>query len=135
MNNIIKTSHTLNSTPEKVWETIRKGSGVHDWLSIITSCQLEGNKRICATEQGHLKETILKIDDDNKIFKYAIDEQPLLPIHNVVATMQVHSKNNSTELTWDIHFDIEDDSQLQGVEQAIHSLYQDGAAGLEKISQ
>ncbi|MBQ0734205.1 SRPBCC family protein [Aquimarina celericrescens] len=98
MKKTIETSHKLNANPEKVWTIISKASGVNEWLPIITSCSFEGNKRICTTEQGDLKETILIIDNANKIFQYAIDEQPLLPIHNVVGTMKVLTKNGGTEL-------------------------------------
>ena len=135
MKKTIETTHSLNANSEKVWKTISKASGVNEWLPIITSCSLEGNKRICTTEQGDLKETILKIDNDNKVFKYAIDEQPLLPIQNVVGTMQVISNENSTELIWNMDFDIEDENQLPMVKQAVEGLYQTGANGLENISQ
>lgn len=135
MKKTIETTHSLNANSEKVWKTISKASGVNEWLPIITSCSLEGNKRICTTEQGDLKETILKIDNDNKVFKYAIDEQPLLPIQNVVGTMQVISNENGTELIWNMDFDIEDENQLPMVKQAVEGLYQAGANGLENISQ
>ncbi len=135
MKKTIETSHKLNANPEKVWTIISKASGVNEWLPIITSCSFEGNKRICTTEQGDLKETILIIDNANKIFQYAIDEQPLLPIHNVVGTMKVLTKNGGTELIWNIDFDIEDESQFPMVAQAIKDMYQAGANGLETISK
>lgn len=135
MKKTIKTFHELKANPEKVWKTISKASGVNDWLPIITSCKLDGDRRICSTEQGDLKETILEIDDKNKTFTYAIDEQPLLPIQNVVATMKVISKNEYTELSWNMDFDIEDESQLPIVEEAVRGLYSAGAEGLEKVSQ
>lgn len=131
----IETSHELNAKPEKVWATISKSTGVDEWLPIITSCSLEGNKRVCTTEQGDLKETILEIDNDNKIFKYAIDEQPLLPIQNVVGTMKVIPNKKGTILTWNMDFEIEDENQLSMVKQAVEGLYTAGAKGLENISQ
>ncbi|MDB4292295.1 SRPBCC family protein [Maribacter sp.] len=135
----IQTSHNLMAKTEKVWATISKASGVNDWLPIITSCHLEGNgegsKRICTTAQGHMLETILKIDGEHKVFQYAIDEQPLLPIQNVVGTMKVISKDEGTELLWDLDFEIADESQFPMVKQAIEGMYQAGANGLEKISQ
>jgi len=135
MKKTIETSHQLNAIPEKVWETISKASGVDEWLPIITSCSLEGNKRVCTTEQGDLKETILEIDNYKKIFKYAIDEQPLLPIQNVVGTMKVISKEKGTKLIWSMDFEIEDEKQLPMVKQAVEGLYQAGANGLENVSQ
>lgn len=135
MQKTIKTSHNLNANPDKIWKTISKASGVNQWLPITTSCSLEGKKRVCRTEQGDLKETILKINHDNKIFKYAIDEQPLLPIQNVIGTSKVIAKEKGTELEWNMDFDLEDENQLPIVKQAIEGLYQSGANGLENISQ
>lgn len=135
MKKTIETSHTLKAKPEKVWETIRKTSGVNEWLPIVTACSLEGNKRVCTTEQGELKETILKIDHENRIFKYAIDKQPLLPVQNVIGTMKVVTKNEGTQLIWNMDFDIEDENQLPMVKEAVEGLYSSGANGLETVSQ
>lgn len=135
MKKTIETSHTLKANPEKVWEKISKASGVNEWLPIITACSLEGNKRVCTTEQGELKETILKIDNENKIFVYAIDEQPLLPVQNVIGTMKVVFKTEGTQLIWNMDFEIEDENQFSMVKQAVEGLYSAGANGLEKISQ
>ncbi|MEM6843094.1 MAG: SRPBCC family protein [Bacteroidota bacterium] len=135
MKRTIETSHKLNANPEKVWEQISKASGVNEWLPIVTSCSLHGNKRVCTTEQGDLKETILKIDNKSKVFKYAINEQPLLPVQNVVGTMRVISQDESTELLWNMDFEIEDESNLPTIQQAVEDLYKAGASGLETISQ
>jgi carbon monoxide dehydrogenase subunit G len=135
MKKTIETSHELNAKPEKVWATISKSTAVNEWLPIITSCSLEGNKRVCTTEQGDLKETILKIDNANKIFKYTIDEQPLLPIQNIIGTMKVISNEKGTELIWNMDFEIEDENQLTKVKQAVEGLYHSGARGLENVSQ
>ncbi|MFS4492192.1 SRPBCC family protein [Maribacter sp. 2308TA10-17] len=135
----VQTSHILSAKTEKVWATISKASGVNEWLPIITACRLEGkgegSKRICTTAQGDMKETILKIDEEHKVFQYAIDEQPLLPIGNIVGTMKVNSKDERTELLWDLDFEISDESQFPMVKQAVEEMYRAGATGLETISQ
>ncbi len=134
MKQTIETSHIVNAPVNKVWDNIRKGTGVDNWLPVITACHLEGNKRICTTEQGDMKETILKIDHDQKIFQYAIDEQPLLPIENIVGTMAVEQKDGKTELNWKLDFTLEDETMLPMVRQVLHELYEAGAKGLETLS-
>lgn len=135
MKKTVKTTNTIDASPEKVWNNISKASGVHDWLPLITSCRLEGDNRICSTAQGDLKETILKIDDENKVFQYSIDEQQLLPIQNAVGTMTVQADNKKTTLLWDLSFDIEDENNLGMVTEVVEGMYQAGANGLETISQ
>jgi uncharacterized protein YndB with AHSA1/START domain len=138
MNKTIKTSHQISASTEKVWMHIKKGEGVDQWLPIISSCTLEGEgegaKRTCIVDQGKMLETILKVDEENKLFQYRIDEQPLLPIDNIIGTMQVSSINNGTELQWDIEFTLRDESMFPMVKEAIEGLYSAGANGLETIS-
>lgn len=135
MNKIIKTAHQIDASAETIWEFIKKGEGVDKWLPIITSCKLEGTKRICETEQGKMLETILRVDNKEKIFQYSIDEQPLLPIENIKGTMQVVSKNKGTELQWNLEFSLADDNLFPMVKEAIEGLYAAGANGLQQLSK
>jgi len=80
-------------------------------------------------------ETILTIDDTNRLFRYAIDEQPLLPIQDIVGTMQVSEGSCQTELRWDVSFTITDETAQSRVEPAIREMYAAGAAGLEARAQ
>jgi carbon monoxide dehydrogenase subunit G len=134
MKKTIATSHIINAPIEKVWANISKATGVDEWLPVITACRLDGNKRVCSTEQGDMNETILKIDNDQKIFQYAIDEQPLLPIADVIGTMQVFEQDNHTKLNWNLEFTLQDETMYGIVKQAVEGMYAAGANGLEKIS-
>lgn len=135
MTQTISTKHTINAPINKVWANISKSTGVNEWLPVITACKLDGDKRICSTEQGDMNETILKVDNDNKLFQYAIDSQPLLPIGNIIGTMQVFELEGKTQLNWDLNFTIQDENMLPMVKQAIEGMYAAGANGLENISK
>jgi uncharacterized protein YndB with AHSA1/START domain len=134
MKKTIQTSHIINAPIGKVWANISKATGVNEWLPVITACRLDGNKRVCSTEQGDMNETILKIDNDQKIFQYSIDEQPLLPIADIIGTMQVFNQDNSTKLNWNLEFTLQDETMYETVKQAVEGMYATGANGLEKIS-
>jgi len=139
MRKTVKTSNQIDAPVESVWAQIKNGSGVDKWLPAITACQLngegEGAKRICTTEQGDMLETILEINHQERIFKYSIDEQPLLPIEHIVGTMQVSPKNGGTELLWELAFTMPDESLFAMVKQAIEGLYAAGANGLQTLSK
>lgn len=134
----IETTYTINASGDKVWANISKAEGVNTWLPVITTCRLEGAgegaKRVCTTEQGTMYETILKIDTENKLFQYSIDEQPLLPIENVIGTMVVTEKDGKTVLKWSLDFTLQDESLFTMVKQVIEGMYLAGAKGLESIS-
>jgi carbon monoxide dehydrogenase subunit G len=134
MKKTMATSHIINAPIEKVWANISKATGVNEWLPVITACRLDGNKRVCSTEQGDMNETILKIDNDQKIFQYAIDEQPLLPIADIIGNMQVLEQDNNTKLNWNLEFTLQDETMYETVKQAVEGMYAAGANGLEKIS-
>jgi len=134
MKKTISTTHTINAPSNKVWANISKATGVNEWLPVITSCHLDGDKRVCLTDQGEMNETILKIDHENLEFQYSIDRQPLLPIENVVGTMKVNEYGEQTQLQWDLEFTIKDESLFEMVKQAVEGMYAAGAAGLETIS-
>ena len=135
MKQTVSTVHVLDASAERVWENISKGTGVDEWLPVITTCRLDGNKRICSTEQGDMNETILKVDHENRVFQYAIDKQPLLPIEDVVGTMQVIDADGKTKLHWSLIFTLGNDASFDAVKQAIENLYTAGANGLERLSQ
>jgi hypothetical protein len=135
MKQIIETTHLLDASLDKVWANISKATGVNEWLPVITACRLDGNKRVCTTEQGDMDETILKIDNEQKLFQYSIDKQPLLPIENIIGTMIVSESEGKTLLSWNIEFIIKDETLLPMVSQAINGLYQAGANGLEILSK
>lgn len=135
MTQTISTKHILNAPIDKVWANISKATGVNEWLPVIIACKLDGDKRICSTQQGDMNETILKIDSENKLFQYAIDSQPLLPIENIIGTMQVFEMEGKTQLHWDLNFTIKEEEMLPMVKQAVEGMYAAGANGLENISK
>ena len=135
MKKIIETTHLINAPLENVWVNISKATGVNEWLSVITACRLDGHKRVCTTEQGDINETILKIDNEKRVFQYAIDEQPLLPITDIIGTMHVLEQDGNTKLYWDLEFTILDETMFEMVKQAVEGMYSAGANGLENISK
>ncbi len=135
----IKTTHIIDAPTEKVWANISKASGMHEWLPMIETCSLEGQgegaKRVCTTKNGVLNETILVIDHKTKTFQYAIDEQTLFPINDVVGTMSVRDNNGETILDWNLDFSLEDESIFPMITEGVGSMYASGAQGLENISK
>lgn len=135
MQQTIRRKHILNAPSAKVWANISKGTGVNEWLPVITACRLDGDKRICTTDHGDMNETILDVDHANRIFRYAINSQPLLPVTDVIGTMQVLDEEGKTTLLWKLDFSLENEELLPMVQQAVEGTYAAGADGLQTISQ
>ena len=103
-----KISHQMDVTPEQAWEVIGSVGGVDKWFgSMIKSCKIEGKKRICVTADGTLlNEDILEVDHKQKRFRFAIPEQSMLPVQNIVETMQVTAgENGKAVVEWAATFE------------------------------
>ena len=98
----------MNVSPAQAWEVIGSVSGVDKWFgSMIKSCRVDGKKRICETADGMtLNEDILEINHDQRSFRFAIPEQEMLPVSNIVETMQVRTGEGGKALVeWSATFD------------------------------
>lgn len=132
----IKTNNLIDAPIDAIWEQLRTGEGVDRWLPIVTSCKVEGNKRRCTVDGNQLDETILNSDDSQKLFQYAIDKQSLFPISHIVGTMKLHAHNEKqTNLTWDLSFDLQEESLFLEIKEGIENLYRQGAKGLEELAK
>lgn len=136
---VIKTSHTLHASAAKVWEHISKATNVEAWLPGVLTTTLtgkgEGAKRFCTTEQGDFHETIRKIDNQQKLFQYSIEEQSFLPVTNTIGTMIVSGDETTTELQWNVEVTVADEALFPQVKQTLEAVYAAGAKGLEALSQ
>lgn len=133
MKKVIKTTNFIEAPLDKVWAKVSPGTHMDKWMPIVATCKVEGDKRVCSThENGVLYETILQSDDDNKIFQYRIDEQSMLPVSGIIGTMTFFEKDDTTQLDWEITFDISEEyeSAFQDIKTNTEALYQMAAASL-----
>lgn len=98
-----KISKQLAVTPDKAWEVIGAVGGVDKWFgSLIKTCRVENGKRFCQTADGiDLVEDILEINHETKTFRFAIPRQTMLPVEDIVETMNVRNDGNGkTIIDW-----------------------------------
>lgn len=132
----IQSSHSVsfavNAQPEKVWQVIRSGGNVDKWLApVITSCRIEGGKRICGTESGEFTENLLGVDDSQRVFRYEIPQQHLLPVENIRGSMKVSTMTNGqAEVTWTWIYDVEEADE-ENAREALSGMAPLAQSGLE----
>lgn len=103
----------MNVSPELAWNVIGAVGGVDKWFgSMIKSCRVEGDKRFCETaDEIKLEEHILEINQETKTFRFGIPQQELLPVENIIETMQVKEDANGKALVeWSASFDASADN-------------------------
>jgi uncharacterized protein YndB with AHSA1/START domain len=136
----VSITQKVDVSPEKVWEILRTGTDLEKWLPIITSCKLEGTgagaKRTCTTADGNvLKETILLVDDPNRIFKYRIDEQEMMPLRNYVGTVTVLERKGNTDVNWSTEFDMTVEEAWPEVEKGLKDIFTMAISSLESLAK
>ena len=109
-----KVSIALQVSAEEVWKVISSVDGVDKWFpSVIKSCRFENGKRYCETIDGiPLVENILEINHEKHVFKFSIPQQSMLPVTDIVETMEVKQDANGNAIvdwsgTWMVTSDQE----------------------------
>jgi hypothetical protein len=135
----VQVRHQVNVPSELMWETISAIGGVDVWFSqIIKSCEVIGEgagaKRICNTDAGPIKESIDIIDHENRLFQYSILEQNLLPVKNLVGTMQVEESEGQTFVKWEATFKVDPSAEAE-IQNQLKGFYVAGINGIAALHQ
>ncbi|HPM32453.1 MAG TPA: haloalkane dehalogenase [Chryseolinea sp.] len=136
----VSITKSVNASAEEVWNILRTGTDLDKWIPFISTCKLEGKgvgaKRVCTTADGKvLKETILLVDEGNRIFKYRIDEQDVLPTKNYVGTVSVKDSMGKTEVMWVADFEMTMEAAWPEVEKGLTNLLTEAISGLETAAK
>lgn len=94
--------------PALAWKTIGSVGGVDKWFSsVVKTCQVDGDKRFCEMVNGtKLEEQLLEINHEDRVFRFGIPTQDILPVENLVEMMQVSAVQNGNSLVeWSAKFD------------------------------
>ncbi len=122
---------TINVSLQEAWTVISSGENVDKWLAPkVTSCHVEGNKRICGTAKGDLIEYIDLVDHDNKSFHYRMPKHHVVPAQNIVAVMKVtETDSGHAHIYWNWKFEVEEEKEAE----ALKVLAEAGEIGIPGI--
>lgn len=118
----------VNAPIEQVWSKMSDLSSVHTLFGMLQNTALEGDQRVCRTQDGgELKELIVSIDPGQKRLVYAITESPFnFEFH--CASWQAIPNGESTIFEW--YTDLKPDALAGTIEQVIESEQQNIIQGL-----
>lgn len=128
-----KVSLTINVDPQAAWDVIGAVGGVDKWFApLIQSCRVEGNKRYCTTEAGMLDEDILEVNHRDRVFRYAIPKQSLIPCDNILGTIRItEARAGRTQIEWSATFDVLPEKEEEA-KQIFAQAWTMGIMGLEQ---
>jgi uncharacterized protein YndB with AHSA1/START domain len=130
-----KIEKEINVTPEQAWEVIGAVKGVDQWFgSVIKTCRVEDGKRFCETQDGiNLVEDVLEVNHDTKTFRFAIPQQEMLPVENIIEKMKVtESKNGKALIEWSGSFEATNENAPMA-SKALNGLWEMGLVEMEKF--
>jgi len=135
----VSVTKQVNATADKIWNIVKTGDAINEWLPMIASCKLIGSgsgaKRICKTADGKtLEETIKSVDHANRELIYSIDKQEMMPIMNITNKLKISESMDIATIKWTAEFDMPDESIFYTVEQGLKGLFEAGINGLEKVA-
>lgn len=128
-----KISQQIDATPEQAWEIIGSVDGVDKWFaSLIKTCTYEDGKRSCETVDGlQLEEQVLEINHETKTFRFAIPQQEILPVENIIETMIVsEGTDGKAMIEWSATFEATEENAVIGQE-AFRNLWTMGLNEME----
>ena len=135
---------TLNAGSENIWNILKTGDDVQQWLPFVATCDLQGEgvgaKRVCTTSDGGtISETIVNIDHDNMIFEYSIDNHDIpMPVTNIKGILQVKDNDGKANLNWAVTFDLTQEMAEEAImemQSGMKASMKEGFDGLEKLAK
>ena len=113
----IKEKEIFPVNAQAIWDIISDPTN-SSWVPTVEEITLDVDVRSFSMEgMGELKEKILKIDHDNKIFQYSAIQTPA-PIEHHLATIQISPlDNDNCEFSWTT--EIEPEIFAEGIHQGM----------------
>lgn len=104
----------INAPIDRVWSKMSDLAGVHSLLGMLTNAKVDGDTRVCQTQDGvSLKELIVSVDKEQKRLVYAIVES-LFNFEFNSASWQVIPDGDRTIFEW--YTDLKPDNLAETIE-------------------
>ena len=125
-------SKTISVSPDAAWKVIGGVGDVDKWLApLIQACRVDGSKRYLTTEAGLLVEDILEVNHSERVLRYGIPKQPLIPVDNIFGAVKVSDAGGQqSTIEWSAEFDLLPENE-SGAKAALKDLYTMGIQGIE----
>lgn len=133
MKKAIRTTHTLNASPEAIWDRIKSGQAWETWMPILTSSHISGNSRICHLDNGDELEERFLVSEAEKTFMYSIERQSSFPAENLTGIIQLETDGEKTLLQWSLDLDVESEDVYDTLRPQIEEIYGASAKKLDEL--
>ncbi|MEZ5017139.1 MAG: SRPBCC family protein [Flavipsychrobacter sp.] len=126
----------IDVSAAQAWDIIGAVGGVDKWFGeVIKTCEVNGDHRVCGLGDGQtFDEKIILVDHQNKILRYDIATQPMIPMSNLSAYMRVlEDANGETYIEWSGNYDVTPE-QKDEVNKMLIGAWQMGVKGIEQYA-
>lgn len=117
-------------TPERAWAIVGDLDGVHRWIPGVTSCRMEGAKRIC--NEGQILEEISEYSAASRSYRYKHLKVPL-PVKSSAGAFVVKPDNSGAVIVWEAEIEPLDRSTEPEFIQMVDGLYKQVCEALRQL--
>ena len=126
----------VNLPASELWQFIGGFNALPDWHPAVEKSELEEEgqvRRLSLTGGGTIVERLERIDDDERLYSYSLEDSPL-PVANYTATIRVKDSGGSQRsvVEWSSDFAPDGVAENDAVK-AIQDIYRAGLDNLKKL--
>ncbi len=131
----VSVSTEIDASADELWNFIGTFNGLPDWHPAVTTSELENEgqiRKLGLVGGGTVVERLERIDDDERVYSYAIVDSPY-PVSNYVATIRVRAEGDKKAIVeWSSEFNPAGASANEAMK-TMEALYQAGFDNLRKL--
>jgi carbon monoxide dehydrogenase subunit G len=104
----IRTVTAVDASPDRAWAVLGDLGAVETWIPGVTSCRLEGTRRIC--NEGDIEEEIVSYNPEERSYRYRQVKVPL-PVRRSAGRLAVVQTADGTMIEWEAAIEWADPAQ------------------------
>lgn len=100
-------THTIDATPEAVWDVLGQYMHVDEFAPLITSVDAltDGEDRVGSKRRNHFENGTSLVEEvtvwrPNQGFTVALSDMAAMPLHEAQSEVSIEQKGNQSSVTW-----------------------------------
>ena len=115
---------------EDAWAIVGDLDGVHRWLPGVTTCRVEGTRRIC--NDGQIEEEISDYSAQHRSYRYRHLKVPL-PVRSSTGEFSVRPDDGGSLVVWEAEVEALDKTTEDAFVQMLDGLYKQVCESLRQL--
>lgn len=126
---------TISAPVDEVWELAGDPGRIAEWLPLLESSQLDGDRRDCTMKDGQkLVERITEHSEDGHSYSYEILDSPM-PLRSYRSRFALEGHGGHTHVNWVAEFEPEAAEAEDELRTSFATAYREGLERLAELAE